>query len=305
MTQATFQTDIPAFKTLLLDILREQIDEKSFSWLQQKTESFEKDFSGSRNAFLMAFSGAPRFVPKGLLQISDSAFQKSQELRSGINLKFWTEDQATRTIFLLTIPHEDKTSYLKLLERLFDTGEMNELVALYAALPLLAYPDDLKKRAAEGIRTNMTSVFDAVALNNPFSTDYLDENAWNQLYLKAAFMARPLYRIHGIMQRANAELARIISDYAHERWAAGRDVSPEFWRPIANFIDETLLGDLKKLFIEGNDLEKQTAALICHESTHADAKALLAQYPELQSQTEKQTLSWLTIASQLNENLNA
>ena len=305
MAQTDFQTDITAFKSLLLDILHAQIDDKALSWIQQKIENFEKDFTGSRNAFLMAFSGASRFVPKDVLQISDSDFQRSQELRAGINLKSWTVDQATRTLFLFTVPHEDKDFYLQTLERLFDTAEVNELVALYSALPLLIYPEDLKKRAAEGIRTNMTSVFDAVALDNPYSTEYLEENAWNQLYLKAAFMARPLYRIHGINQRANTELARIISDYAHERWAAGRDVSPEFWRPVAKFMDNTLLADLKKLLTEGTDLEKQAAALVCLESPNTEAKTLLTQYPDLQNQAEQQNFTWLSIANQLNKNLNS
>lgn len=305
MTQIIFQTDISASKNLLLYILKKQCDEKSFRWVQQKTELFEQDFSASRNAFLMAFSGASRFVPKERLQLDLLDVQKSQELRPGLNLKAWTVSQTARCLFLLTIPTKDKETYLKTLERLFDTAEMNELVALYASLPLLAYPDDLKKRAAEGIRTNMTSVFDAVAMDNPFSTDYLNENAWNQLYLKAAFMARPLYRIHGIEQRANAELARIISDYAHERWAAGRDVSPEFWRPVSSFLDAQLLSDLKKLFEEGSELEKQAAALVCYASEHSEAQALLANYPDLQVKASQQSFSWLSIANQLNESLNS
>ncbi|MDX2305863.1 MAG: EboA domain-containing protein [Microscillaceae bacterium] len=302
MTEKIYQTDLAAFKELLAGLLQAQVPEQAWSWIQQKRESFEKDFMGSKNAFLMAFSGAPRFVPKDVLQVDEISYQKTQELRPGIEIRRWTIDQTTRCLFLLHIPHEDKNFYLQTLEQLFNAAEMNELVALYASLPLFVYPQDLSKRAAEGIRTNMSVVFDAVALENPYSTEYLDQNAWNQLYLKAAFMARPLYRIHGIDQRANAELARIISDYAHERWAAGREISPEFWRPVAQFLDERLLGDLKKLLDNGSTLEQQAAALVCSESKHPEAKNLLAQYPDLQNQAVQNTISWLSIAQVLNTN---
>ena len=50
----------------------------------------------------------------------------------------------------------------------FDTAEMNELVALYSALPVLAYPEQWLFRATDAVRSNMGVVYEAIALGNPY-----------------------------------------------------------------------------------------------------------------------------------------
>ena len=156
---------------------------------------------------------------------------------------------------------------------------MNELVALYSSLPLLPHPAELIMRCAEGLRTNIVSVFDAITLQNPYPFDYLDEHAWNQMFLKAAFLDRPLYMITGVDKRANEDLARIISDYAHERWAASRVISPEIWRPVTDYVNDILLKDLSHLFADKDPLNHAAAALVCHHSDHKEAKKLLEAHP--------------------------
>ena len=89
-------------------------------------------------------------------------------------------------------------------------------------LKALPYPDELTARAAEGIRTNITDVFNAVALRNPFPADFFDDDAWNQVILKTLFVGSPVYLIQGVDKRRNEPLARMLVEYAHERWSAGR-----------------------------------------------------------------------------------
>ncbi|MGB3774627.1 MAG: EboA domain-containing protein, partial [Leeuwenhoekiella sp.] len=117
----------------------------------------------------------------------------------------------------------------------------------------------------------------------------------NQMFLKAAFMQRPLQHIVAVDERANKDLSRIISDYAHERWAAGRDVDPNFWRPVTGFMNTAILKDMQRLFSSQNFAERQAAALCCHYSEHQEAKKLLSNYPELHQHVESGKLHWNTI----------
>ena len=136
----------------------------------------------------------------------------------------WTSDQVARVLLVLALPSEPAVAWLETLERIFHAGTVDELVALYQALPLYSHPQRLVARAAEGVRSNMRPVFEAVALNNPFPAAHLDDAAWNQMVLKCFFLAADVDRVIGIDQRRNSDLGRMLADYARERRVASRSV---------------------------------------------------------------------------------
>ncbi|RDC65216.1 EboA domain-containing protein [Adhaeribacter pallidiroseus] len=238
---------------------------------------------------------APRFVGKKKLEITETDLAAAQALRPGFNPTGWTADQTARTLLALSLPHQSPEEYVKTLDKLFATADVNELVALYAALPVLPYPEKLIPRLAEGVRTNMTLVFEAVALQNPYPHDYLPEEAWNQLVLKSIFTSRSLYRIYGLENRRNLKLTQMLSDFAHERWAAGRTLSPEVWRNVGPFVDAAIWPDIQKLFTQPNDTEQQAAALVCAESNYPAAKTMLDTVPDLKAKIASGELTWDTI----------
>jgi len=276
------------------DFLWQQLESRApregLDWLRGRLDEFDR--SGKDRTFYLTFSAIPRYLGKKKIDLPKGALDRAAELRPGFHPAGWQSDRLARVWLLLHLPHADEESFLHKMEMLFDTADMGELVALYSALPLLPYPKRFVKRTAEGIRTNMTVVFDAIALDNPYPADYLDDAAWNQMVLKAAFMDRPIYRIQGLKRRANAELAQIISDYAHERWAAGRVVSPEFWRPVGPFVDQRLAGDLQRLFESDHPLQRQAAALVCADSSNDVARDLLARHPRLKEKVDSGALTW-------------
>jgi hypothetical protein len=290
-----YQANLKASQEFLLQLFRKSATPEAMNWLMQKQELLTA--AASDKDLYLAFSSAPRFVGKTPLQLEETDLQQASQLREGFNPTRWTTDQAARTLLLLSGPHDDEKAFAGKLAKLFNTADMGELVALYASLPLLPHPRAFVKQAAEGVRTNMGNVFEAIALDNPYPADYFEEGAWNQMVLKTVFVGKPLYRIYGLEKRSNPTLARILSDYAHERWAAGRSVTPELWRPVGPFIDERIIEDIKRLFAHPDAIQHEAAALACAQGSYIPARELLENYPDLKKQVETGELNWSLIGN--------
>ena len=207
----------------------------------------------------------------------------------------WTIEQTVRTLLLLSFRADSPEHYSASLEKIFAAADMAEQIALYQSLPVLPYPEQFIARAIEGLRTNMVTVFNAVALHSPYPADYFEEAAWNQMVLKALFVESNLSQIQGLEKRVNPKLAKMLSDYAHERWAAGRSVNPQLWRGMGTFTEGQVLADLEKVLREGQPIEQQAAALACIGGS-AKAKTLLNIIPNLKIEIEQGKLTWDNIS---------
>ncbi len=170
-----------------------------------------------------------------------------------------------------------------------DTGELETFLKFLVLLP---NPEAYRNAAVDALRTNISTIFNAIALNNPYPALYFDEQQWNQMYLKTAFMQEDLSAINDIDRRANKELTRIISDYAHERWAASRTIDPYFWRPVSKFLDDTLLSDMVRLLKSDDIRENNAAGLCCFYSDNREAEKLLEAYPKLKEDISSKKINW-------------
>src|SRR5690606_32848684 len=200
--------------------------------------------------------------------------------------------EMARIYMLARVLESDTDFFASKVSNIIQIADTTELETFLKYLVLLPNPETFKHVAVDALRTNITPVFDAISLNNPYPSLYFNDKQWNQMYLKAAFMQRDLSTIVDIDKRANKELARIISDFAHERWAASRDIIPYFWRPVGKFIDDNLLEDMKKLFGSPNEKEQMAAALCCAVSDNEEAKALLNQNTILKQKVDQHLISW-------------
>lgn len=290
MTAPDYQADVSRVVSLLERWVDETADSQGVAWLREKTSAVE---DGAPNWQLFtAFSGAPQHVGKRDLDLSDEDLREADGLRSGWHPHNWSTDQAARAILILSYPPDDRGRYVDALEQLFSTADVRESVALYQCLPLLPYSGAFKARAAEGVRSNMTSVFNAVAHYNPYPAEYFDDGAWNQMVLKALFVGSPLFPIVGLDERANPDLARMLVDYAHERWAAQRSVSPELWRPVGPFADPDYLEDLGLVLSDPDDVQQEAAALALSAADTEKANKLLASRPKLMEDIRSGKLTW-------------
>lgn len=281
-----FDYDAESVKNLFKEIVRNQVNEETWLWLEDKF--LVPDTKTINSAFAMM----PRKTGKSLLVLSASNENDMERILPGFSLKNWTLDRLARICLLLHINPNQKEKYLKTIDDLFLAAEVQELVALYAALPLFAWPEDWKMRCAEGIRSNIGLVLEAIMYHNSYPKTYLDEKAWNQLVLKAFFTDKDLNKIVGLDERANPDLAATLVDYAHERWAAHRSINPHLWRLTTKFINQDLLIDLQRLLESGNLNDRQAAALCIYHSDFEPAKLLLNKYPELIKAIENKELNW-------------
>lgn len=268
----------------------------SITWLAEQAEKIKS--SSSLNSFFLAFSRASRYFKKEAISWMD---ELKKALPEGVDPTTWDSLQVARIYLVLQLPFQNE-SWQAILKQLFETGDMYEQQALYAALPLFPNGETLLPRAIEGCRTNMSVVFDAIALRNPYPSRVFPEANWNQLVLKAIFMQRPLYLIQGLDQRRNATLAAMATDFAHERWAAGRDVMPEVWRLLVPFMGPQYLEDLKKVVEASDPTEQKAGALAAYQSGYAPAKELLAGYPSLQEACANATYSWEDLGIEFQKN---
>ncbi|MFF9037429.1 EboA domain-containing protein [Streptomyces sp. NPDC014892] len=155
----------------------------------------------------------------------------------------WTVDEAARAVLLTALPlgGQPLADELAGLHRHGDPAEQR---AVLRALPLLAAPDrgDASREplgdlalplVREALRGNDSGIIEA-ALGS-YGAARLPDAEYRQAVLKCVFHEIPLDRIDGLPARADAELARMLADFAHERVAAGRDVPTDIWPVVRPF----------------------------------------------------------------------
>jgi len=270
-----------------------QLPAEATAWLGKA--SAELQASGTDKDLYLAVSLVTRKVGKADLRLSDADLREAAAARPGWDPRGWSADQAARVRLVLAL-QEDVERLGLCLEQLCITADVSECAAFYRGLPLYPEPRRYVARATEGLRTNMKNVFESIAHRNPYPSEQFPEAAWNQMVLKALFVGSALWPIVGLDARANPALARMLRDYAHERWAASRPVSPELWRCIGPHATGPALQDLEKVLKQGTEPERKAAVLALRASPDTSAAAVLQREPGLAKLAGEGKLSWEGIA---------
>nr|WP_202462658.1 EboA domain-containing protein [Streptomyces sp. SID8374] len=129
--------------------------------------------------------------------------------------------------------HADSVRSLLLIEaraplpsvtRLYEQGTAAERRAVLLTLDRLDLGATALPLVEDALRTNDTRLVAAAV--GPYAAAHLDPHAWRHAVLKCLFTGVPLDAVARLGERArgDAELARMLRDFAAERTAAGRDV---------------------------------------------------------------------------------
>lgn len=278
--------------TLLREWLSRQLSVAQNAWLDEQIAVLKKDLSDP--ALHTALGLAPRRLGKSELTLSDADRVDANAALEGWDPRGWSVSDAARILLLSGLPATGQP-FAHRFRTLCQTADVVEAIALHRGLPLYPDPAALEPQVGEGLRTNIRALFEAIVHFNPYPRQHFDTHRWNHMVLKALFIDCRLAPIQGLDERANPELARIMCDFAHERWAAQRAVGYEIWRCVGPFAKGPMLADLARVLSSGEAIERRAAALALSACPDPGAARLLQDCPELAADIASGKLSWATL----------
>ncbi|MFJ5724236.1 EboA domain-containing protein [Streptomyces sp. NPDC093149] len=139
------------------------------------------------------------------------------------------------------LEHADSVRVLLLIEaraalpaltRLYEQGTAAERRAVLLALHRLDLGPTALPLVEDALRTNDTRLVAAAV--GPYAAVHLDAHNWRHAILKCLFTGVPVDAVGQLARRSrgDAELARMLGDFAAERIAANRDVPADLTRVL-------------------------------------------------------------------------
>jgi hypothetical protein len=279
---------------LLQDWICHRLAPEPAAWFREQLSRLTAQ--GTEKEVYLALGYATRKLGKSDLALSMEELSAATACRPGWDPGDWSIDQAARVAFVLASHRGDDAAFKTRLEKLFNTADIGELIAFYRAIPLYPGAALHLPRAREGARSAMQPIFEAVAHRNPYPGEHFDENAWNHMVLKALFVGSRLGPIQGLDARCNPRLTRMLCDYARERRAANRSVSPELWRCVGPHADASAMDDLARVLEAGAPLERRAAVLALIAARSAEADQRLAKAADVRDAALAGEFTWDDIA---------
>lgn len=172
-----------------------------------------------RAKFPAAFSAAGRRLGRTTIAADDAA-----GLRIPWSATSGADECGRAALVLAAVGSLEAAEHVTLVRDLIRRGEVRERQAVLRVLAALPDPARFVDLAVDACRTNVQSVFEAIACDNAYPARYFPDAAFNQMALKALFIGAPVSRIVELERRTTDELARMVLAYASERRAAGRPV---------------------------------------------------------------------------------
>lgn len=208
----------------LADTLRAHLSLEAAAWLDEALAAVADDPAAIRTRF----PAVGRKVGRAPIQ---AVHETSGEAP-------WTADEAARALLLAALD----ARVVNELGDLYRYGDAAERRAILRCLHLLEVGEHAVPLVLDALRTNDERL--VAAAMGRYALEHLDDHMLRQAVLKCVFMGIPLAAIPGLDARADAELARMLASYVHERVAAGRDVPNDVWPLIDRFPPDAELAAL-------------------------------------------------------------
>lgn len=208
--------------------LREHLSDEAASWLASTLAEVQR----SPDALAPAFPAVSRRCGRAPMVDGDD-----------LGLHHGCVDDEARAVLMQAL-HVREAELVAVVGDLYRYGDAGEKRGVLRGLHLLDEPlgsgglgAALLPAVHDGLRTNDVRIV-AAALGE-YGARHLARDAYRQAVVKCVFVGVPLSAVHGLAERQDAELARMLVDLAHERTAAGRPV-PADVRPVVAAFPEAL-----------------------------------------------------------------
>ena len=157
----------------------------------------------------------------------------------------WSLASAAKVWVLASRCGERAGSYQALFS-LYDQGDTQIREACLRALNFCRDPEPEVglQLINDAGRTYLSGLMAAAWCDNPYSALHLSDDAYRKAVMKALFCEVPVERFLRLEERADAELAERLWEYADEREAAGRPVPDMVWVIAARHPRPGLVGRL-------------------------------------------------------------
>lgn len=277
--------------------IKARIEPAEFDWLKTRLQLLKTDYS-DRDLYI-TLGLIPRKLPRDDLNLSADDIKSAQRDCGRLwNPEDWSIDAAARCLVICTLQQLHPEQFEDRFAELCKTAELNEAIAFYRCTSVLPRGETLDAVIGSGLRTHIAAIFQAIAYRNPYPRLHFSQNRWNHMVLKALFIDSQLWPIQGIDERSNAELASILCDYAHERWAAHREVTPELWRCVGPYARGSMLADLETVLEDDNELQQKAALLALLSCPNVDHKTLKSNHPKWCEEIDDGMLNWDFVGQQ-------
>src|SRR5688572_2133022 len=103
-----YSYDIGKLRQLLDSIIKENLSEDTWSWLQEKAAAVRIGNIAQLNG---SFAAMPRKTGKKTISISNQQQRELRDIRTGLTINNWTIDRLCRVWLLLQVNDQDEKVY--------------------------------------------------------------------------------------------------------------------------------------------------------------------------------------------------
>ena len=218
-----------AIRRSLLDLIRLRSGELESQWLEHCLTDANNDLDATLTEL------SRRFGKRHL--IAGFSERRSAVLMTQLGpmpIGHWRTDRAARSWLLATLSANTSMPFKQLFSY-YESGDTETRIATLLAMNLVDDPDiDQGMRLIHDAgRTYLDELMDAAWCNHPFAAHHMSDVEYRKAVLKALFCDVEISGFLRLDERADAELAISLRDFADEREAAGRPVPDVLWPVLA------------------------------------------------------------------------